>query len=521
MASSFSKAKAFMVLPTERVDVIATLLTTSHVRMLLTMAAVTITAWFMFSTLHMKCDFEDTAVLDSIHETQYFSNDPTERLSVSSIHWLECLNTTNHYKTKIPFTDDPPFVKLEWYEKLALRCVREDAATGRDTVHIAIILVGVLIALGGILQLIGLLQAKGTNTSHAIASMAFTGIHAVSHVAVIMALWYIQDYAFYASEDDDKREIPKAHYWMWFVVVTTGATSVIEFIGYLMLTYKRVQLFMGVKGSDTIDKPSVDNYQLITGDTLEKVVGQFKFRYVRTDHVLSQHSHERLTLSALMAAVCIVAMMAVRLHDDKPGVHTYEIVEGDSLENLWVGDETAMTGLGFHDRLTLFDRNCTLGTPFRMNVSMWHDVISTRHHIKHHMKSETDGMVTILGLFSALLVLEALASGALYWAQTKRLTTAFNSTTGEYGGKKSDPVMMDMFFSWIPLAFQLVNSCGSTLVILLLGYGITIGEDKIKDYFLAASVVGTVSFLMHFASTSVWFITKVNQPGPKPKEQQQ
>lgn len=520
MSTSFGKPRLPKVFPTARSDVLAAVLTASHVRMLLSMAAVTITLWYTFSTLHMKCDFEDTNVLDKMTEFQVFSNDPTEQNGVSSIHWLECLNSTNKYKTKIPFTATPAFVQAEWRDKIAYKCIREDAAIGRDTVHVAIIVIASLIAAGMVAQVFMLWGVK-EHTNHPTTGIAMSIFHGLTHIAVIGSLWYVQDAAFYAAEDDEKREIPRATWWIWAIAIISAVGAAIDAISYGILTLQRFYLATDSKGDKPAEKSQLNNFSLMQGSQIELPEGQFKYRYARTDHVLAQHSHECLTRTVLLTVVCILAFTALRVHEEKPGVHKFEIIEGDMIDDLTTGDLTDLNGAGLVDRVALFDANCTPGTPFRMNVSMYHQVISTKHHIKHHIKSEQDGLISLMSIFSVLLGAEVVVTGMIYYRQTQKLSQAYDPVSDQYSPvkKAAEPAITDLFFTWIPLAAQLINAIGSMLALVLVGFGITQGHDNLSDYILGAAVFCTLSFLLHLVNLALWYSHKFNHPKPKPKEE--
>jgi hypothetical protein len=66
------KRKGHKVFATAPSDLVGAVLASSHFRMLMTVAAITITAWFAWSTLYTKCDFEDETALARLDSTTLF-----------------------------------------------------------------------------------------------------------------------------------------------------------------------------------------------------------------------------------------------------------------------------------------------------------------------------------------------------------------------------------------------------------------------------------------------------------------
>jgi hypothetical protein len=508
--------KAHVVHATAPSDVVATVLSSSHFRMLTVIAAITITAWFTWTTLYTKCDMEDTSVLSKLTETTLFDNNPGENPTGFSIHWLECINTTNKYKTKIPFTPSTAFVKLEWTEKSDYRCIREDAKIGRDTTHIAIMVVLALVVTGFVLQMYGFYTVRNRNTKHVMLSAWFAAMQMIIMVMIIWALWYIQNYAYYTTADDEKRKLPHAVWWMWTVMILSGVGSGVYAVLYLAVWQRTWALVFGAKSDATVAQVEDTGYVIDNGNTNPKGTAPFKHRMVRTDTMIAQYRHEKLTMSALLAVVAIIAAMGVHMHEENPGVSKFEVVQGDRLLSI----ATGTTAGSQTTAVALVTSNCSLYTPFRMNVTLYDKVVSTRHHIKYHMDDHGNGIIAVLSFFAVFGAVEIVLSLLTWFQQTFKLTHAFDKTTGTYKPNTavSEMPIFDMFFSVVPLATQMLGSLAVIIMVLTAGFGVVLYKYELRHWMLATAIFGTLSFLLHFYHFANYLAHKVHHPSPKPKD---
>jgi hypothetical protein len=503
------KRKGHVVLATAPSDLVGAALASSHFRMLATVAAITITFWFLWSTLYTKCDFEDETVLTRLDSNTLFKKNPDEDYVGQSIHWLECTNTTNKYKTKIAFNQS--FVEIEWAEKDEYKCIRDDAKIGRDTTHVALILMLSLVAAGALLQLWSFYMMRG-RSNHVKVSAAVTITHLFVFIIIVGALWYVQNYAYYSTIDDDKRDIKAASWHLWTILITSSIGSGVFMVLYMANRIRTLQMYFGTKSDEDVERTNSTGYVIDNGDVNPKGTSPFKYRYVRTDTLISQYAHEKLTMAFVLAAVAIVASMAIRIHDDEPGVRQFEIVHGDRLRGIVTGaNETPGTPL------PLFAANCTPGEPFTMNVTMHNRILSTKHHIKHHVDDHGHGVIAVLSIFGVTTLIEIALTVMVWMQQTFKLTHAFDAVTGTYSKDRpaSEMPLMDIFFSWVPLVTQLLGSLGLSLMVLLVGYGVVFGEHELRHWLLSGCIVGTLTFLVHNYHFAIFLQHKVFHPRPK------
>jgi hypothetical protein len=492
---------------------VATVLTSSHFRMLATISCLVIAFWFGFSMLHLKCDFEDSGVLDLVQETTIFDNNPSAaesaRNDVSSVHWIECESpVTADNLTRITFTQQ--FVKVLWNEKNELRCIREGAKTGRDLAQISIYTLGALIAVGAALQWYAYMQDK-VHSDHVKAMMWMNVFHVLAHVFIIASLSYIVDYLYFATEDDEQRNVSKGVHWLELKRVVSGIFAGLFGVAYAIGYIKSGSLFFTKKSSkDAKDaKDGMEMMQLSNGDVTE--TRNFRYRYVRTDTMFTQHRHENLTMAAIFTVLAVLSSTAIQIHKEKPGVHKYEIISAPMLDDVLTSTDGAS-----YSTNTLFDNNCTVGRPFRMNVTMWDDVISTTHHTKYHMPSESTGSIVVLSIVSFWAVLEALSTFLLWWRQTNKLLHTVDPVSGDYNSEdrdlRKDPPIMDIFFSWVPLATHTLSVCGVVFPVLAIGYGIANHEHKLAHWTLAGAIVLTLSWLIQFGHFSIFLNHRLTHP---------
>jgi hypothetical protein len=503
------KRKGHKVFATAPSDLVGAVLASSHFRMLLTVAAITITAWFAWSTLYTKCDFEDETALARLDSTTLFKKDPEDGYVGQSIHWLECINTTNKYKTKISFNQ--AYVEVEWAEKDEYKCIRDDAKIGRDTTHVALILVISLLATGGVLQ-VGALWMNRERSQHVGASIFFAVMHFAVFLIILGALWYVQNYAYYSTLDDDKRDVKAASWHLWTILIVGGVGSGAYMVLYLMTRIKTWQLYFGAKSDEDVDRTNSSGYVIENGDTNPKGTAPFKYRMVRTDTLFSQYAQEKLTMAFVLAMVAILASAAIHVHKDEPGVKEFEIVHGYRLRGIEAGaNNPPTTALG------VFTSNCTPDEPFTMNVTMHNRILSTKHHINHHIADHGHGVIAILTIFAVLVIAETAITVLVWLQQTFKLTHAFDAVTGTYSKDRpaSEMPIMDIFFSWIPLVTQLAGSMGISLMVLLVGYGIVFDEGELRHWLLSACIVGTITFLVQMFHFSIFLQHKAFHPKPK------